>query len=119
MHGAAGILFALMGQTKESNNFPMPHSSCFGNGMFIFVLDIRNIKAVCILQFKHLFTGFYGMHMPHMYERVEIRPLDQLVLSFHYICFRDRTEVTGLGSMHLYLLNHLAGPHVLFYWNVY
>lgn len=36
--------------------------------------------------------------------------LQELILSFHVVNPRDRTQVIGLRSKYLYLLTHLAGP---------
>lgn len=32
------------------------------------------------------------------------------VLTLHYVGIGDQTQVTGLGSTHLHLMNHLVGP---------
>lgn len=34
------------------------------------------------------------------------------VLSFHHVGPRHQTQAAGLGSRHLYLLNHLDSPHL-------
>lgn len=50
--------------------------------------------------------GVYGSHG----TRVEVRgPLWELVLSFHHLGSRARTQVIRLGCKRLSLLSHLSG----------